>query len=169
MQVRLGLLIGFFWFFLDQATKWWILEVVMVPPTVIPLTGFFNLVLGRNSGMTFGLFAGAPPWLLTAFTSIVVIGLLFWMAREKSGLAVTALGLVVGGALGNIVDRLNHGAVTDFLDFHLAGYHWPAFNFADVGIVAGVGLLLADAAFFASKSEPDNSQAVTDNATRFKK
>lgn len=169
MHLRLGFLILLFWFVLDQATKWWILETVMKPPMVIPVTGFFNLVLGRNSGMTFGLLAGAPPWLLTAFTSAIVIGLLLWMAREKTKLAVGALGLVVGGALGNIVDRLNHGAATDFLDFHLAGYHWPAFNFADVGIVAGVGLLMADAAFFASRSQTDNSQAVADNARRFKK
>lgn len=153
MHLRLGLLISLHWFVLDQATKWWILEHVMVPPTVIPITGFFNLVLGRNSGVSFGFLSGAPSWFLTLFTIGIVIGLLVWMAREETRLPSAALGLISGGAVGNIVDRLNHGAVTDFLDFHLGGYHWPAFNLADMGIVTGVTLLLADMVLTARKAK----------------
>lgn len=161
MHLRLGLLISLSWLILDQATKWWILEHVLAPPTVIPVTGFFNLVLGRNSGVSFGFLSGAPPWLLTLFTIGIVIGLLVWMAREQARSTVVALALIIGGAIGNIVDRLNHGAVTDFLDFHLGGYHWPAFNLADTGIVAGVTLLMADMVLAARKAKNEESQTIT--------
>jgi len=116
----------------------------MDPPRVIPVTGFFNLVLGFNTGVSFGLFGEAPAWLLMAFILPMVAGLLVWMTRTDSRLTAIALGLVVGGAFGNLLDRLRHGAVTDFLDFHVGAYHWPAFNFADVAIVSGVALLLIE-------------------------
>ncbi|MCP5933988.1 signal peptidase II, partial [Klebsiella pneumoniae] len=84
----------------------------------------------------------AGRWLLILLTGAVTAGLLVWLTRVQSRLQAAALGLVIGGALGNLVDRLRHGAVTDFLDFHVQGYHWPAFNLADSGIVLGVALLL---------------------------
>ncbi|ORE97035.1 MULTISPECIES: signal peptidase II [Aurantimonadaceae] len=143
-MLKLGLPLTLLSFLLDQATKWWILNHVMDPPQVIPVTGFFNLVLGFNTGVSFGLFGEAPAWLLMAFTLAMVAGLLVWMTRTDSRLTAIALGLVVGGALGNLLDRLRHGAVTDFLDFYVGAYHWPAFNFADVAIVSGVGLLLIE-------------------------
>lgn len=111
----------------------------MNPPQVIPVTGFFNLVLGFNTGVSFGLFGQAPAWLLMAFTLAIVAGLLVWIHRSDSRLTASALGLVVGGALGNLLDRLRQGAVTDFLDFYIGSYHWPAFNLADVAIVCGEG------------------------------
>lgn len=83
------------------------------------------------------------PWLLILLTGAVTAGLLVWLVRVQNRLQAAALGLVIGGALGNLVDRLRHGAVTDFLNFHFQGYHWPAFNLADSGIVLGVLLLLA--------------------------
>ena len=143
-MLKLGLPFTLLSFLLDQATKWWILNHVMDPPRVIPVTGFFNLVLGFNTGVSFGLFGEAPAWLLMAFILPMVAGLLVWMTRTDSRLTAIALGLVVGGAFGNLLDRLRHGAVTDFLDFHVGAYHWPAFNFADVAIVSGVGLLLIE-------------------------
>ena len=143
-MLRLGLPIALGGFFLDQATKWRVLNHVMNPPQVIPVTGFFNLVLGFNTGVSFGLFGEAPAWLLMAFILPMVAGLLVWMTRTDSRLTAIALGLVVGGALGNLLDRLRHGAVTDFLDFYVGAYHWPAFNFADVAIVSGVALLLIE-------------------------
>ena len=143
-MLKLGLPFTLLSFLLDQATKWWILNHVMDPPQVIPVTGFFNLVLGFNTGVSFGLFGEAPAWLLMAFILPMVAGLLVWMTRTDSRLTAIALGLVVGGALGNLLDRLRHGAVTDFLDFYVGAYHWPAFNFADVAIVSGVGLLLIE-------------------------
>ena len=143
-MLKLGLPFTLLSFLLDQATKWWILNHVMDPPQVIPVTGFFNLVLGFNTGVSFGLFGEAPAWLLMAFILPMVAGLLVWMTRTDSRLTAIALGLVVGGAFGNLLDRLRHGAVTDFLDFYVGAYHWPAFNFADVAIVSGVGLLLIE-------------------------
>ena len=143
-MLKLGLPFTLLSFLLDQATKWWILNHVMDPPQVIPVTGFFNLVLGFNTGVSFGLFGEAPAWLLMAFILPMVAGLLVWMTRTDSRLTAIALGLVVGGAFGNLLDRLRHGAVTDFLDFHVGAYHWPAFNFADVAIVSGVALLLIE-------------------------
>tara|TARA_R100001086_G_scaffold249683_2_gene190343 strand:- start:1400 stop:1873 length:474 start_codon:yes stop_codon:yes gene_type:complete len=143
-MLKLGLPFTLLSFLLDQATKWWILNHVMDPPRVIPVTGFFNLVLGFNTGVSFGLLGEAPAWLLMAFILPMVAGLLVWMTRTDSRLTAIALGLVVGGAFGNLLDRLRHGAVTDFLDFYVGAYHWPAFNFADVAIVSGVALLLIE-------------------------
>lgn len=95
-MLRLGLPIALGGFFLDQATKWWVLNHVMNPPQVIPVTGFFNLVLGFNTGVSFGLFGQAPAWLLMAFTLAIVAGLLVWIHRSDSRLTASALGLVVG-------------------------------------------------------------------------
>ena len=126
---------------LDVATKWLMLNVVMVPPSVIEITPFFNLTLGFNTGVSFGMFQ-APfaerPLLLILAQAIIVAGLLVWASRSKSRLDRFCLGLIAGGATGNIIDRLSRGAVTDFLDVHAAGWHWPAFNMADAAITAGV-------------------------------
>lgn len=142
--MRLGLLAAVSWFVVDQATKWWIMNYVMVPPRVIPVTDFFNIVLGRNTGVSFGLLGGLSQWLLVALASVVLVMLLIWMSRATSRLVGLAAGFIAGGAIGNMVDRLRLGGVTDFLDFYLGEWHWPAFNMADVGIVCGAGLLLAE-------------------------
>ena len=131
----------------DQLLKWWMVTAVMSPPRVIPLTPFLNLVLVRNRGVTFGLFGGAPdwvPWFLTAFALLIAAALAIWLRRADSRLLGAALGLVIGGALGNVIDRVRFGAVVDFLDLHYAGYHWPAFNLADSAITVGVLLLVLD-------------------------
>ena len=143
-MLRLGLPIALGGFFLDQATKWLVLNYVMIPPRVIPVTDFFNLVLGYNSGVSFGLFGEAPAWILMTFTLAIAVGLLVWIKQTDNRLTAAALGLIVGGAMGNLLDRLRQGAATDFLDFYIGGYHWPAFNLADVAIVCGVGLLLIE-------------------------
>lgn len=132
---------------LDQATKWWILTSVMSPPRRIPVTGFFDLVLVFNRGVSFGLLGGAPSWATAAlivFALLLSTALCIWMWRADNLLLGTALGFVVGGAIGNVIDRFLHGAVVDFLDFHVAGYHWPAFNVADSAITVGVVLLILD-------------------------
>ena len=132
---------------LDQMTKWWILTSVMTPPQRVPVTGFFDLVLVYNRGVSFGLFGGAPSWVTAAliiFAILLSVALCIWMWRADSLLLGTALGFVVGGAIGNVIDRLLHGAVVDFLDFHAAGYHWPAFNVADSAITIGVVFLILD-------------------------
>jgi signal peptidase II len=139
---------------LDQATKYLIVNVVMVPPRVIEVTPFFNLVLTYNKGITFGILnshAAWQPWILAAVSLTVVAGLLVWLPRTRSRLHAIGIGLVVGGATGNVIDRLTTVGVVDFLDFHVAGWHWWAFNVADSAIVVGVAVFLWDGLFNASE------------------
>ncbi|MDX9860725.1 MAG: signal peptidase II [Rhodospirillales bacterium] len=156
--VRLGLGMVILVFGLDQATKWWILESVMQPPRVMPVTPFFNLVMVWNRGVSFGMFnqdSAYNAWIFTALALAISAVLVVWMWRADNRLIGVAIGLIVGGALGNAVDRLRFGAVADFLDFHVMGYHWPAFNVADAGISIGAVLLLADA-LFSRPEKPKN-------------
>lgn len=129
----------------DQATKALILLVAMQPPRVIPVTPFFNLTLGFNEGASFGLLGGVMqgrPWAMVALTAGITLLFAVMALRSRSALERAGLGLIVGGSTGNIVDRLRQGAVTDFLDFHWQGWHWPTFNMADVAIFIGAVLLL---------------------------
>ncbi len=147
-MTRLGLVLALLVAVLDQIGKWWILGYVMNPPTVIPVTPFFNLVLVWNRGVSFGILNQEStwiPWLLSAVAAAICAALLVWLRRAEGRWLAAALGLIIGGALGNLVDRLRFGAVVDFLDVHAGGYHWPAFNVADAAITVGVGILLIDA------------------------
>ena len=150
-SLKLGLMAAVLVTALDQLSKWMILEIVMQPPRIIPVTPFFNLVLVWNRGVSFGFLGQQSsewlPWLLTALALAIVVALVWWLRRVTNGLMVLAISLVVGGALGNVVDRLRFGAVVDFLDFHAAGVHWPAFNAADSAITVGAVLILYDAIF----------------------
>lgn len=131
----------------DQISKWWIVYHVMQPPRVIEVTSFFNLVMVWNRGITFGLFGDADwgRWVFAGLALVIVAILVSWLRRAAKPWVAAALGLVIGGAIGNVIDRLRWGAVADFLDFHAYGWHWPAFNAADSAIVVGVALLVLDA------------------------
>jgi len=114
----------------------------------IEITGFFRIVMVWNSGVSFGMLNTGEEttrWLLTVLAVGISIGLVFWLRQMNKRLQVIAIGLVIGGALGNAIDRVRYGAVADFFDLHVAGYSWPAFNVADAGITVGVLLLLLDA------------------------
>ncbi|MCR4524459.1 signal peptidase II [Bosea sp. 47.2.35] len=129
----------------DQISKWLILNKVMVPPRIIELTPFLNVRLGFNYGVSFGLgseWLDAWPGALGLFKFVVAIGLLVWAAKSETNLEQIGLSLIAGGALGNATDRWRQGAVTDFIDLHWAGYHWPTFNGADIAISIGVSLIL---------------------------
>ena len=146
----LGLLVALAIIVVDQLTKWWIVYDVMVSPRVIPVFPSFNLVMGWNRGVSFGLFDSDSPmhqWLLIGLAMVVVVVLLFWLRRAKTRRIAYALGLIIGGALGNIIDRINFGAVADFLDVYIGDYHWPAFNVADAGITVGAVILVLDSLF----------------------
>lgn len=150
-------------FTLDQASK--ALAIAFAPHLAagIEILPVFNLVLVHNRGVSFGLLGLVPWWALALFGLAIVAVLAVWLWRAQNRVLGGALGLVIGGALGNVLDRARHGVVTDFLDFHLAGYHWPAFNLADVAIVCGVGLLLLDTLRdSASPARPDNRSAAAD-------
>ncbi|MBS0470920.1 MAG: signal peptidase II [Proteobacteria bacterium] len=145
--ISLGIAAAVLWFGVDQFAKWLILEHVMNPPRVISIASFLNIVLGRNTGISFGLFGAAPSWLLTLLTLAILFWLVVWMRRAEDRIRTVAIGLAIGGAVGNIIDRLRYGAVTDFIDIHLTNWHFPAFNLADVGITTAVVLLVATTLF----------------------
>jgi signal peptidase II len=145
--LRLGLLVAGTIFIIDQMTKWWIVFDVMAPPKTIAVFPSFNLVMGWNRGISFGMFDGDSPlnkWLLIILALTVVTVLLVWLKRAENRLVGFALGLIIGGAFGNITDRIHFGAVADFLDFYIGAYHWPAFNVADAGITVGAVVLVLD-------------------------
>ena len=149
--LRPALVVGAVAVILDQLSKWWILTDILPTPDVIPLTGFLNLVLVCNPGISFGLFPGdsaLKPWILSAVALAISVGLLVWVRRKADLMVGLAAGLVAGGALGNVVDRLRFGCVVDFIDVHAAGFHWPAFNVADSAITVGVVLLMVHGLFF---------------------
>ncbi len=140
----------------DQATKWWVVETLEVGSFGRPVTSFLNLVLSWNKGVTFGLLNRQSEWIpyaLIACALLVVVLLLFWLARAKTLMEALGLGFVMGGAIGNVADRVRYGAVVDFLDFHLGTYHWYAFNVADSAIVAGVALLFLDSLIVAQRKK----------------
>ncbi len=131
----------------DQLTKWLVLRGLDLASAPIIVTPFFNLVLVWNRGVSFGIFNSSgelAPWILSGIALAVVIGLAIWLRRVDHWSTALGLGLVIGGAIGNVIDRLRFGAVVDFLDLHVAGYHWPAFNVADAAICVGAVVLLAD-------------------------
>lgn len=132
----------------DQLSKWWIVNAVMRPPRTVEIDPFLNFVLVWNKGVTFGLLNqvthGFMPWILIGAAFLILILLSRWLWRTTSTLVALSLGAVMGGAIGNIIDRLRYGAVVDFLDFHYQDYHWYAFNIADAAIVTGVCLLILE-------------------------
>lgn len=132
---------------LDQLSKYWV-SASFDYGEARQVTGFFNLVLTYNKGAAFSFLASAAGWqrgffIVIALIAIVVITVL--LARHAGDkLFCLALALILGGAIGNVLDRIVLGHVVDFLDFHLAGWHWPAFNLADSAITVGAVLLVAD-------------------------
>ncbi len=140
---------------LDQLSKWWVITRLMTPPRVIEVTPFFNFVMWWNKGVTFGLFASAPGWgrwAMVVLALVITVVLVIWLVKVNDKIQALGIGLVVGGAVGNVIDRIRFGAVADFLDFHVGALHWPAFNLADSTITIGVGLMLIDA--FLARREP---------------
>ena len=127
------------------------------------LTSWLNLTLAHNYGAAFSFLSDAggwQRWLFTGLASVVTIVLIVWLfrlpAREK--MTAAALGLIIGGAVGNLIDRINHGYVVDFIDVYYGDWHWPAFNLADSAITCGVVLLLIDGLFLSASAK----QAVDD-------
>jgi len=111
------------------------------------ITSFFNIVLIYNRGMSFGLFnsaGGLNALLFSLVAAVIVTALIYWLSRVESPLLAVAIGLIIGGAIGNVIDRIRLGAVVDFLDFHVGSWHWPAFNVADSAICIGVAVMLLD-------------------------
>lgn len=156
---------------IDQITKWMAMEVFLVPhgraplslfewlinapaqgtADPLPVTSFFNLVMVWNHGISFGMFASGTPWFLIIAALAISAGFGVWLTRVFNWPQAIALGLVIGGAAGNVIDRFRFGAVADFLDFHAYGWHYPAFNVADSAITIGIALLVIDGLFWEPK------------------
>jgi signal peptidase II len=131
----------------DQLSKLWILGRFSAVGQFLRVTEFLDIVLVANRGVSFGLFnndAALNAVIFSLLAAAIVVALVVWLFRAKGYLLPAAIGLVIGGAVGNVADRLRLGAVVDFLDFHLGAWHWPAFNVADAAICIGVGLMLID-------------------------
>jgi len=140
--------IGLIVFGSDQISKWLVAKYLIPYKDMIKLTSFLNLVHIRNTGAAFGIFAENQSFIKEVFllllTAIAILALFFYLYRTKdiNFLKIIACSLILGGALGNFVDRLFMGEVIDFIDFHIGKHHWPAFNIADSAISIGIFLLL---------------------------
>jgi len=145
----------------DQGTKAWIVRHFALFEAKEVSRDFFHLVHVRNTGVAFSLLSNLDPtWfnplliMATLFAVVAVLGYLYYLPQRGPG--PFGLGLVLGGAIGNLIDRARLGYVVDFLDIHWRHYHWPAFNVADIGISVGILLLIADMIFWA-REEGDAS------------
>lgn len=143
---------------LDQLTKVWALDALLDPPVRITVTSWWEMVFVWNHGISFGLFGegAVPPWALALVTGAIALGVAVWLFRAANWLQALSAGLILGGAIGNIVDRLYHGAVVDFVRWHAYGYSWPVFNVADAAITLGVGMLIVES-LFGGNARPKSS------------
>ena len=159
----------------DQLSKWVVTELVMkstreqslgfiewlstMPPKpdymsyeILP---FYNIVMVWNYGVSFGMFnnnSQENAFILVGIAAVIAFILIIWMLRASNKYVAVGLGLAIGGAFGNIIDRIRFGAVADFIDIHAFGYHWPAFNVADSAIVVGIGYVIIHSLFFEKKT-----------------
>lgn len=149
-HLRLGFIYATLVFFLDQASKLWFVDKLRLAEISggIDIFPFFKLVMVWNYGISFGMFSNSDDtsrrWILIGVALIITTFMLVWLWKADKGLLTLGLGLVIGGAIGNVVDRLRWGAVADFFYFHYEEWYWPAFNIADSAIFIGVVLLCWD-------------------------
>jgi signal peptidase II len=151
-MLALGLAVAALAALLDQASKLWVLQYfgeAGCANHLVPVTSFFDFVLTCNRGISFGFFnqPGQPGLgflIFAVFATAVVVALAVWLYRVRSAFLAVAIGLIIGGAIGNVIDRLRLGGVVDFLYFHAGAWYWPAFNFADSAICLGVAAMLLD-------------------------
>ncbi|MEM6811058.1 MAG: signal peptidase II [Pseudomonadota bacterium] len=169
--IGFGLIIDFI--IIDQLVKWAILDYVFRPMLDMPTLGlidwfkdgerlpfvslevlpFFNLSMVWNKGVSFGMFQNENIWPLTIL-ALVISGIFsVWLAKSKSWVETISLSMIIGGALGNVIDRLHFGAVADFFDFHIADWHYPAFNIADSLITVGIVILVIHSLFFSPEKD----------------
>ena len=175
-------------FIADQLSKWAVTELMIRPklgesfgtslplrdwlasaPERLPFTSieilpFFNIVMVWNKGISFGMFSKSSdygPILLSLLSLVIVVIFVIWLFRSHSKIQLFSIALVIGGALGNVMDRLRFEAVVDFLDVHAFGYHWPAFNISDSCIVIGVFLLILQSFLFESAEKDAKHEAAS--------
>jgi signal peptidase II len=139
----LGLSLAALIFLVDQVHKWWMLSIYGIEEkSPVQVTSFFDLVMVWNQGVSYGFLSGSGPTFLIAISLLIIVVLWLWLCRLPRPLTAAAIGLVIGGALANVLDRVRFGAVADLFHLHWGDFSWYVFNLADMAIVAGVGLLL---------------------------
>jgi len=137
-------------FALDRLTKWMVERLVSFSDTHTVIPGFFDIVHSQNRGVAFGMLNDSTSeWrtvglIALSAIAVIVVSFVLWRARRLDPLPLWGLALILGGAAGNVYDRIVWGQVTDFLEFYIGQYHWPTFNVADSAIVIGSGLFLLD-------------------------
>ena len=139
--------LAFFILACDQLSKWWVREVVLKDAPQMEILPFFNLVSVWNNGISFGMFRAGDPVSVTllAVLALIITGFFVVLLCQSNRLwTALACGSVIGGSIGNVIDRFQFGAVYDFLDVILIKYHWPAFNIADAAIVIGICMIMFD-------------------------
>jgi signal peptidase II len=142
LVIRLGWTVAAITFALDQLSKWWVLRIINLDEREpIEVTSFFNLTMAWNKGVSYSWFTTDMQWLLTLMMLAIVALLANWLRKATSPGYAAALGLIIGGALGNALDRMLHGAVADFVHLHWGSFSWYIFNVADIAIVAGAMVL----------------------------
>src|SRR5215813_2222188 len=164
---RSHLLIALLVVLLDRVSKYLVAKNIVLHDSITMIPGFFRLTHVQNRGAAFGLFSEAPsPWkvsllILFSLAALIVVSALLWKSSHTARATAVGLALILGGAVGNLWDRLANGRVVDFLDFSVNGYHWPAFNLADSAIVIGAMLLVSEI-LFSKSSEPAKEKLVSD-------
>lgn len=154
----LGLVIAVLVVLADLVSKYFVLHHFLGVNPYVYINDYFNVVKAWNTGVSFSMlndYGNLGVWLLSGLAVAIVIALFFWLKSENNKLIQASLGMIMGGAIGNVIDRLRFGAVFDFLDVHIADSHWPAFNVADSFICIGAGLIVIQALFgyFEKKGE----------------
>lgn len=162
--MKLAFFLAFVTCVLDQISKWWVFERLLTEARpVVALIPSLNFVKAWNTGVSFSMFSNHSAWgpyLLSTLALGIVAGLCVWLYRlpEEDKITPWALGFVIGGAIGNVIDRLRFGAVADFIDVYVGTYHWPAFNVADSAVTLGAGLLIFDALFVSAKQDKKSEE-----------
>lgn len=162
---RLGGFVAVAALVVDQAHKWWMLNTFDIAArTPVTLTPFLDLVLVWNPGISYGLFpqdSDLGRYVIIGLSLAIVLAMVVWLLRTSDRLVAAAIGLIIGGALGNALDRIFLGAVADFFSLHAFGFRWYVFNLADVAIVAGVCVLLYDSLLGAGRASGDEGERST--------
>jgi signal peptidase II len=159
-HARYGIVLALVIVVLDLVSKAWMMAFLDANGRWVEVLPFFKLAEVWNRGMSFGLFSDSgAKWVLIALALAISAGIVWWLRAANGWRQGAALGLVLGGAIGNVVDRLRFGAVYDFLYFHLGDWYWPAFNLADSAITVGVVLLVWDSLFEQGESPKKSLKA----------
>ena len=152
----LGIVVSIITILLDQFSKYFVMDILLSSAQKLNVTHYFSLVTAWNTGVSFSMFSGnglIGSIVLSSLAVAIIIVLFCWLKKEKSPLIQFSIGLIIGGAVGNLIDRIRWGAVFDFLDFSIYGWHWPAFNLADSAICIGAAMILYDNIFIKKRSK----------------